>query len=290
MRRAIILGMEQVLDSAVTLTASAVFRFVLPLIIIVVLALVALRLVQVGGRRAEERFAGPAVEPQRRARLNTLIRTSIHTANAVILVLATMMVLLTIGVDLGPVLAAAGVAGLALSLGAQTIIKDYIGGLLILLEDQFRVGDTIQVADVIGAVESITLRTTQIRDINGRLSIVPNGDIRTVSNLSREWARAVVDLNLSYDTDISRVTPVLEEAMKAAVEDSAIKEDVLGAVDVLGWNSHNDFAVQVRLMVKTAPGKQWAVARVLRRYALAALEANAFQVFIPLDALRRAGN
>lgn len=282
--------MEQILDSAVTLTASAVFKFVLPLIVIVVLALIALRLVQVGGRRAEERFAGAKVEPQRRARLNTLIRTSIHTANAVILVVATMMVLLTIGVDLGPLLAAAGVAGLALSLGAQTIIKDYIGGLLILLEDQFRVGDTIQVADVMGAVEAITLRTTMIRDINGRLSIVPNGDIRTVSNLSREWARAVVDLNLSYDTDISGVTPVLDEAMKAAVEDPVIKDDVMGPVEVLGWNSHNDFAVQVRLMVKTAPGKQWAVARVLRRYALAALEANGFQVFIPLDALRRAGN
>ncbi|MFN8472892.1 MAG: mechanosensitive ion channel family protein [Anaerolineae bacterium] len=282
--------MQQLLDWTVALAASTVFKFILPLIMIVVLTLVALRLVRMGGRRAEVHFAGPKVEPQRRARLNTLIRTSVHTANAVILVLAAMTILLTFGVDLGPVLAAAGVAGLALSLGAQTIIKDYIGGLLILLEDQFRVGDTIQVADVTGAVEAVTLRTTQIRDINGRLSIVPNGDIRTVSNLSREWARAVVDLNLSYDTDISRVTPVLDEAMRQAVEDPAIKDDVLGAVEVLGWNSHNDFAVQVRLMVKTAPGKQWAVARVLRRYALAALEASGFPVFIPLDALRRGPN
>ncbi|MFN8484098.1 MAG: mechanosensitive ion channel family protein [Anaerolineae bacterium] len=279
--------MQQLLDGLVDVTASAVFRFVLPLMIIVVLTLVALRLVRIGSLRARARLTGPSVEPQRRARLETLISTSVHTANALILAIAVMMILLTLGINLGPIFAAAGVAGLALSLGAQTIIKDYIGGLLILLEDQFRVGDTIQVDDVTGAVESITLRTTMIRDISGRLSIVPNGDIRTVSNLSREWARAVVDLNLSYDTDISKVTPVLDEAMRQAVEDAAIREDVLGPVEVLGWNSHNDFAVQVRIMVKTAPGKQWAVARVLRRYALAALEASGFQVFIPLDALRR---
>ncbi len=279
--------MQQFADAALSLTAATFIDLVLPLIIIVVLTLAALRLVNIGSKRAEGRFAGPNVDPQRRARLQTLIRTSVHTANAFILAIAAMMVLLTLGINLGPVIAAAGVAGLALSLGAQTIIKDYIGGLLILLEDQFRVGDTIQVADITGAVEGITLRTTQIRDINGRLSIVPNGDIRTVSNLSREWARAVVDLNLSYDTDISQVTPVLEEAMKTAVEDPVIKADVMGAVEVLGWNSHNDFAVQVRLMVKTAPGKQWAVARVLRRYALQALEVGGFQVFIPLDVLRK---
>ena len=279
--------MQQLVDALFSLTAVTFFGLVLPLIIIVVLTLVALRLVNMGSRRAEARFAGPNIDPQRRVRMQTLISTSAHTANAFILALAIMMIQLTLGINLGPVIAAAGVAGLALSLGAQTIIKDYIGGLLILLEDQYRVGDTIEVDKVSGSVEAITLRTTQVRDVNGRLSIVPNGDIRTVSNLSREWARAVVDLNLSYDTDISQVIPVLDEAMKTAVEDPTIKDDVMGAVDVLGWNSNNDFAVQVRLMVKTAPGKQWAVARVLRRYALQALETGGFQVFIPLDASRK---
>jgi small conductance mechanosensitive channel len=157
---------------------------------------------------------------------------------------------------------------------------------LVLVENQFTVGDAIKVGSVAGGVERITLRATYLRDVDGQLHIVPNGDIRLVSNLTAEWARAIVDLNVDYEADMGRVMRALEAAAVRAQEDETIKADLLEPPQALGWLGFKDWAVQVRLMVKTAPGKQWGVATALRKYAVAALQAEDVRVALPIHQVR----
>ena len=239
------------------------------IVLSVLITLFLLWLVNWVTRKIVERMATIEMEPDRRARMRTVISASKNTLRVAILALGTMGILASFGLDFGPLLAAAGIAGLAISLGAQTVIKDFFGGLIILLEDQYRVGDSISVNGVDGSVERITLRRTNVRTADGVLFVVPNGDIRTVGNNTRDWSRATVELNLAYDGDIPKAVTALNEAMVRAAEDPAIKPFLLEAPEILGWNQTNDLGV--RLQAKVKPGQQAAVARQLRRLALDAL-------------------
>ena len=168
----------------------------------VILALVALRIAQLAANRFERQIDRSDEDPARRARLKTLVSAGLNTARAIIVVLAALMILGELGVDLTPVLASVGVVTLAVSLGAQTIIKDFIGGLLVLIENQYRVGDTVQIGAVTGKVEQITLRATYVREASGRLMLVPNGEVRVVANASQGWALVTIDLSFPLDADI----------------------------------------------------------------------------------------
>jgi len=207
----------------------------------------------------------------------------------VVVFLTAMTALPLVGLNIGPVLASAGVVGLAISLGASTLIRDYLGGLFILAEDQFRVGDVIEVAGVSGEVVRMTLRVTYLRDVFGKLHTVPNGDIRIISNLTREWARAVVDLNLEYGVDMAQATEALNAAMRDLQADETVKDHLLGEPVIASWNNLTEWAVQVRLMVRTLPGKQWAVAQALRRHAMQALAGAGIRVALPPAAASRGG-
>jgi small conductance mechanosensitive channel len=165
-----------------------------------------------------------------------------------------------------------GVAGLAVSLGAQTLIKDIIGGLLIILENQYATGDRIEVGIVSGEVERITLRTTQVRALNGDLYTIPNGEVRILANQTRDWSRVMVDLGVAYEEDLDRAQRVLEESAAAFAGDPAFSASLLEPPQVLGVVSLGDSAALVRVVVKTQPGEQWATARRLRQYLLAACE------------------
>jgi moderate conductance mechanosensitive channel len=254
--------------------------------LIALLALLAGRGLRQVARQVEHRLEKTVPDPERLARLNTLIHVGRGVALVLVLVIAGAMVLHSLDINIAPLLAGAGVVGLALSLGAQTLIKDYIGGILILVENQFTTGDTIKVGSVTGSVERITLRATYLRDLEGALHIVPNGDIRLVSNLTTEWARAVVDLNVDYQADMSQVIRALEDAAQKAQADDAIKDDLLEPPEALGWIGFKDWAVQVRLMAKTRPGKQWGVMIALRRYAVEALQVNGIRVALPTQQIR----
>jgi small conductance mechanosensitive channel len=175
-------------------------------------------------------------------------------------------------VDITPLLASVGVVGLALSLGAQTLIKDFIAGMLILIENQYAVGDLIAVGAVSGVVERLTLRTTHVRDVHGKLHIVPNGEVRVVSNGSRDWARALVDIGVAYEEDLERVLAVLEQVAEAFAQDPAVASQLLERPQVLGPLSLGDWAITVRVMVKTPAGQQWGVAQALRKRILAACD------------------
>jgi len=259
------------LDSFSQLTASSLLWGILTLIIIVVLVIVSLHMVNLAVETIDKQFIASADDPDRRARLRTLIKAAKNTVRIIIMVIAVLIGLGTIGVDIGPALAAAGIFGLAISLGAQTLIKDVIGGLTILLEDEYRVGDQIEIGTVSGAVEQITLRRTDVRDTEGRLVILPNGEVRVVANESREWARVLVEINFGFDADLNKAIAGLKEALGRLASDSTVKPYLLAALEIFGWNALSDWSVVVRLSAKVRAGKQAEVARILRQYALEAL-------------------
>jgi small-conductance mechanosensitive channel len=244
----------------------------LQLLVLLVLFVLARLMLRTAQRQLGRQLEAAVLDPDRRHRLRTLHRVGYTTALTVLIVLAIFTGLQIVGLPIGPLLGSAGVVGLAISLGAQSLIRDYLGGMLILAEDQFRVGDVVTVASVTGEVVRMTMRVTYLRDSDGRLHTVPNGDIRLISNFTREWSRAVVDLNLDYKTDMAQAQTALQTAVERLMAEPATRDLVLGDPDVLTWNKLGDAAVQVRLVARTLPGKQWAVARELRRHAVQALQ------------------
>jgi small-conductance mechanosensitive channel len=240
--------------------------------VILLLAVVAIQGLSLLARRALTRLHSQADNSERLSRLKTML--SVGRSLAFILVMATagLMILQTLDINITPLIAGAGIAGLALSLGAQTLFKDFIGGIIILVENQYNVGDMISVGDQTGEVVRISLRATYLRDEQGQLRLIPNGDIRSVSNLTSGWSRAIVDFSIPYDADMPRVTGALQTAAEQTQKDHNIAPDLLEKPQVVGWIGHQDWTVQVRLMAKTRPGRQFQVANVLRQYAFLALK------------------
>ncbi|HET7234546.1 MAG TPA: mechanosensitive ion channel domain-containing protein [Longimicrobium sp.] len=198
-------------------------------------------------------------------RTRTLIGLLRSVGRVIIFVIFLFMLLSAIGLDLGPLLAGAGVVGLAISFGAQSLVKDVISGLFILIENQFGVGDVIRIGSVSGAVERMTLRVVVLRDVHGVVHIVPNGEIKLVSNLTRTWARVVLDVGVAYKEDTDRVVAVMREVGRELWDDPEWRPLLVEAVEVPGIESFNDSAVTIRITAKTLPLKQWDVARELRR-------------------------
>jgi small-conductance mechanosensitive channel len=178
---------------------------------------------------------------------------------------ALLMILGELGIQLGPLLATAGIGALAIGFGAQSLVKDVINGFFIILENQYRIGDAIDVAGVSGLVESLTLRRTVLRDLEGRVHIVPNGEIKIVSNLSKEWARSVLDIGISYREDLDRIIALLSQIGKEMESDERFKEALLEPVQILGVERLGESQLVIRMAVKTAPLKQWEVSRELRK-------------------------
>lgn len=202
-------------------------------------------------------------EREKRARTAaSLIRT---VGTTLVVIVAVMMAFREIGLDITPLIAGAGVAGLAIGFAAQSLIKDIIAGFFILLDDQFHVGDVIQAAGVSGQVEQMTLRMTIIRDLQGTVHFIPNGEIKVVSNLTKEWSRAVLEIGVGYEEDVDRVIALLSEIGRSLAEDESFGKLVLEPPQVLGVEALTDSQVTIRMLTKTVPFKQWEVARELRR-------------------------
>lgn len=234
--------------------------------------------------RGVEKRARTALPGENRLkRTLTVLHAARSLGYALILLVVGLMILNELGINIAPVLASAGVAGLALSLGAQTVIKDFLGGLFILAENQFDVGDTITVGEVTGVVEQISLRLTSLRDAEGRLHLAPNGDIRMVSNLTASWARVVITLNLDYEADLEQAAQALQAAIRRVQADAEVAPDLLEPPQVLSGAGFSDWAVQSQVVAKTRPGKQWQVGRALRQAALLELKAHGVRVAVPVQ-------
>jgi small-conductance mechanosensitive channel len=217
--------------------------------------------------RRIERSLGttPGVVTPQAQRTRTLLSLLRSVGLVIIAVMTVFMVLGAVGVELAPLLAGAGVVGLAVSFGAQSLVKDVISGLFMLFENQFGVGDVIRIEGVSGAVEKMTLRVVVLRDVHGVVHIVPNGQITKVSNLTRSWARVVLDVGVAYKEDPDRVMAVLRDIGQQLYADEAWKPLLVEPVEVPGIETFGESAVNIRVMVKTLPLKQWDVARELRR-------------------------
>ncbi len=235
---------------------------------IVLLGLLVYIILGLVSRRIDKRISIRVRSEEQRKRLKTLLQAGRSVGHVIIMLVIILEILYEMKINIAPILASAGVAGLALSLGAQTFIKDFFGGVVILVENQFTVGDVIKIGDLTGTVERITLRATYLRDSEGKRISIPNGDIRTVSNLSTEWARAVVTLSVPLDADMNQVMDALGQAAQEAGQDKHIQDCLLALPEAVGWADITETAVRVQLAARTKPGRQWEVAQVLRKYAL----------------------
>lgn len=200
-------------------------------------------------------------------REDTLISILSTTVTIVIWVTAFLFVLTALGIDITPVLASAGIVGIALGFGAQAIVKDFLAGLFILLENQYRVGDVLQInQSVSGVVEKITLRSTTLRDLEGRVHYIPNGNIEVATNMTLEYANVDLNIGIAYDSDIDKVEKIINSVGEKLFEDEAWKGVVLEPAQMLRVDSFDDSAITIKIVCKTAPIRQWDVkSEILRR-------------------------
>ena len=251
---------------------------------ILVLALIVNRLL----RALTKLITKPAVTQTRQAQLReqqtrTLAGIVYSAGSKVVWVIAILTALAVLKINILPAVTIAGLASLAVGFGAQTIIRDVIAGFYIVLEDQYVVGDTIQISDYIGRVEHLTLRRTVIRDARGALVTVANGEIRTVSNLSRDWSQAFVDVSLAPEGSIDRALQALEAAAAALRADPSWSQALVDGPRILGVQDFDRNASTIRLQVRTAPTRQDEVARELRRRIQAELQKQG----IPVSSVQR---
>jgi moderate conductance mechanosensitive channel len=260
------LGWEHIPKWAVLLISS------LNLILIIVLAFVVRRVVghllNAIHVRLRKRMAGV----EERKRVDTLNRIFGYVASVVIWVITVMVILAELGISIAPFLATAGVVGIAISFGAQSLVKDYFTGFVMLIENQIRQGDFVDVAGKSGNVEEVTLRYVRLRDGEGTVHFVPNSAITTVSNHSRDFAYAVVEIGVGYDVNLGQAYEVIKQVGTELRQDPEFESKILDDIQILGVNALGDSAVTIRIRLKVVALEQW----VVRRAILAALK-QAFQ-------------
>ncbi|GAA1390698.1 mechanosensitive ion channel family protein [Luteococcus peritonei] len=207
---------------------------------------------------------------QRAATMGSMLGSA---ATFVIVAVALLTILSDVGINLAPVIASAGVGGVALAFGAQSLVKDVLSGIFLIIEDQYGVGDVITVGTVTGTVEHLGLRVTSVRDGNGMLWYLRNGEITTVGNVSQGWSVATVDLLVHPDEDAEKVEQVLQPVVRAVAEDPDHVDALVEPPEVLGVESITASAMTIRISAKCLANQQWAVQRELRERAKRALDA-----------------
>ncbi|MFI6097622.1 mechanosensitive ion channel family protein [Lentzea sp. NPDC051213] len=220
---------------------------------------------------------GNLVSERREQRAKTIGSVLQSIVTILIFGIAFLEIMIVVGLDITPVLTSAGILGVAIGFGAQNLVKDFLSGMFMLLEDQYGVGDVVDLGPAItGTVEAVALRTTTIRDTGGTVWYVRNGEILRVGNSSQGFAVAVVDLPLSYGANLAEATKVLERRVAEVAETEPVKTDITAKPEVLGVEKFTADNITLRVTVKTRPGRQWAVQRNLRAQLVAALEEAGF--------------
>lgn len=256
----------------------------LTILIVIVLALIATRVVTRSIRRFVHRVeaaAGAEAHARVAQRAETIGLVLRSLTRAIIAVIAGSTILGELGVELGPLIAGAGIAGVALGFGAQSLVKDFLSGMFMLVEDQFGVGDVIDVGAATGTVEAVSLRTTRLRGVDGTLWHVPNGEIRRVGNKSQEWSRALLDIEVSYATDLSKAQEIIKRQADEMWQHGELRESILAEPEVWGVESLGAHGVAIRLVVKTLPADQWKVMRALRQSIKDAFDVEGIEIPFP---------
>ncbi len=262
---------------AESFTAGVLGRVIEPLLqilIIVSLAWLAVMLLRRLARRLMERLKSRdmvgtlavGASTRRNQRVDALGAVTHSVIGVTVWSVALLTILgATIGLNVAPLLAGAGILGVALGFGAQNVVRDVLSGMFMLIEDQYGVGDVIDVGEAMGVVEGVGLRTTRLRDVTGTLWHVPNGEIRRVGNMSQEWSRALLDIGVAYGSDIDRAAAIIKEVADGMAGEEIYEAIFLADPEIWGVESLADDSVVIRLVVKTRPGEQWAISRELRR-------------------------
>ena len=250
------------------------------IIAVLVLTVIGLWLVNVLANRVtnESNFS------RRNVRLNTLRGILVSTLRVVIVIAAFVTLLSEFGVNVTALLAGVSILGLAVSFGAQSLVKDVITGFFILLEDQYGVGDVVRVNGkdgLSGGVEAVSLRTTVLRDLEGTAHVIPNGEIRTVSVLSKDWARAVADVEVPYDVPLDAALELLKSLAQKFFEDTDWKEKFLEPPETLGVQGLTGSSVTLRTLFKVQPKEQWNVSREFKRRVKNAFDAQGWRAPLP---------
>ena len=291
-----------------SLTAGVLGRIIEPLlqvVLIVVVAWLLSRLLRRMVRRIVGRMKsrgglapfgdtkGGYVSPRRSQRLDA-IGTVLSSAVGFLVWAVALFTILgsTFGLNIGPLLAGAGILGVALGFGAQDLVKDVLSGLFMLAEDQYGVGDVVDAGEATGVVEGISLRTTRIRDVTGTLWHVPNGEIRRIGNMSQEWSRALLDVRVAYRSDVDAAAEVIKAVADEMAAEDAYASLFLAPPEIWGVESLDPDSLSIRLVVKTLPGEQWAISRELRRRIKMALDRADIEIPFPQRTiwLRREGD
>jgi small-conductance mechanosensitive channel len=236
------------------------------IVLILVLMVVGLWFSHVAARRLFRLISRyRQMDDEYKKRADTLSGIIAYLLGSVVVVLAALMILQELKIPIGPILASAGIVGLAVGFGAQHLVQDIISGFFILLDDQIRVGDVVQIADKGGLVERLNLRMVVLRDLAGNVHYVRNGKIDVVTNMTKEYSRYVFDVGVAYRENVDEVIEVIRQVDEDLRNDPAFGPDILEPIEILGLDQFADSAVIVKARTKTRPIKQWGVAREFNR-------------------------
>lgn len=248
----------------------AVLGVVWRIALILVLALAATELSQLAIRGVFNRVATRAKNIRRASQLRTLAPVLSGVAATAIILAATMMALSEVGVEIGPLLAGAGIVGLAVGFGAQTIVKDFLTGIFLIMEDAVSVGDVVMIADFGGVVEEMSIRTIKLRDFDGTVHIFPYSEAQVIHNRTKSFSFAVFNLQVAHSTDVIKALDLMKQTGDEIKAEDSFAPFILSPIEVVGVDQVNDSGVTLKARIKTAPGKQWLVQReYLRRIKLA---------------------
>jgi len=259
----------------------------LPVLLILVVVLIALRVAKlfVHGivkalldREATEGTAQELSALELKKRMDTLDDLGVHAIQFFLVVIAGLMVLGKLGLDIAPAIAGLGVLGIAVGFGAQTLVRDYLNGALILAENQFSKGDVVRLAGVDGTVEDFNLRRTTVRDMDGVVHTIPNGEIKVASNLTRVWARINQDVTVAYGTDIDKAIGVVDQVGRELADDPVWKRRILETPRVERIEALGEYGVTLKILGSVRAPEQWAASGEFRKRLLAALEANGIEI------------
>lgn len=267
---------EQVLGNGMGLLETA-----LHVVVILALTWMMLGLSRKALARLGQHMQQDLGDPERIKRLNTLERVFRYVATLIITLVGSMLVLSAVGISIAPILATAGVLGIAIGFGAQSLVKDYFNGFFLLLENQVRQGDVVQVADKGGLVEEMTLRYIRLRDYEGSVHYIPNGTISSVTNRSRGFAFAVLDIGVAYREDVDEVYAVMREVAAGMRADAELGGKIVEDLEIAGVDNWADSAVIIRCRFKVMPLEQWTIRRAFLYRLKKAFDAAGIEIPYP---------
>lgn len=220
----------------------------------------------------------PGSRERRQQRAETMGSLLKSITTGLTLAVVVVMVLAKLGQPIAPIIASAGILGIAFGFGAQNLVKDFLSGIFMILEDQYGVGDVVDLGEAVGTVEAVGLRVTRLRDVNGTVWYVRNGEILRVGNQSQNWARTVLDITVDYEADLDHVQAILKEEATAMYEDEEFHDVIIEQPEVWGVERFDKDGAVVRVVLKTAPLQQWLVARAMRQRVKARFDLEGIRI------------